>query len=269
MDKFIPNFKIETPTLITKRSILSTVSKIWDPIGIFSPVILQLQLLLQSLWQLHVSWDDELPNSINKTFLEALKEVEELREYRLGRALVPPSITNADTLELHGFCDGGESAYGAVVWLRYQTEQTFRLTFLSSKTYIAPIKKCSVPRLELMSAVILIRLVAVVKTMVKVAKITLWTDSATVLHWLHTPVSNFKPFVSTRIQEILEVLPTASECFRYIKSSLNPADVLTKPKKNLNFLCGTEVRVFCNIQTLIGLANYPQKLIVQKLPSSN
>ena len=83
-----------------------------------------------------------------------------------------------------------------------------------------------------MAAVILARLVTVVRTVIDIAKITLWTDSATVLHWLQTPVSHFKPFVSTRVQEINERVPEAPDCFRYIKSSLNPADALTKPIQN-------------------------------------
>ena len=60
-------------------------------------------------------------------------------------------------------------------------------------------------------------------------EMTLWTDSATVLHCLHLPASNFKPFVSTRIQEIKEAISEVYNCFRYVKSSLNPADVVTKP----------------------------------------
>ena len=80
-----------------------------------------------------------------------------------------------------------------------------------------------------MAAVILVRLVTTVTSVIKISEMTLWTDSATVLHWLHLSSSNFKPFVSTRIQEIKEAIPEAPNCFGYVKSSLNPADVLTKP----------------------------------------
>ena len=198
----------------------------------FAPLSLKLRLLLQSLWQQRVSWDEELPSSIYSLFSQMLQEIQDLKDYRIPRRLVPDLITNP--IELHGFCDGGELAYGAVIYLRFPTELTFDLRFVCAKAYVAPLKKRSIPRLELMAAVILVRLVAVVRTVVNVENITLWTDSATVLSWLHMPASNFKPFVSTRVQEILETVPEAPDCFRYVKSSLNPADALTKKASNLN-----------------------------------
>ena len=204
---------------------------LWDPIGIFASLTLQVRLLLQSLWQLRVSWDEQLPESVCITFMKAMKAIMDLQEYRTPRRLLPDEF-HTNPVELHGFCDGGELAYGAVIWLRYRTEQDFKLKFLTSKAYVAPLKKRSIPRLELMAAVILARLVTTIRTVVNVAKVPLWTDSAIVLHWLHTPVTNFKPFVSTRIQEILETVPKAPNCYRYIKSNLNPADALTKITKN-------------------------------------
>ena len=109
---------------------------------------------------------------------------------------------------------------------------------------MAPLKKRSIPRLELMAAVILARLVTTIRTVVNVAKVTLWTDSAIVLHWLHTPVSKFKPFVSTRIQEILETVLEAPNCYRYIKSNLNPADALTKITKTFELSLGHQGPTF-------------------------
>ena len=80
-----------------------------------------------------------------------------------------------------------------------------------------------------MGRVVLTRFVASIKSVINVTKVFLWTDSATVLHWLSLPASNFKPFVSTRIQEIKETLPENADCFRYVNSPSNLADALTKP----------------------------------------
>ena len=49
-DDFRLNFVETVQKTNTKRSILSTVSKLWDPTGIFVPLTLQVRLLLQSLW---------------------------------------------------------------------------------------------------------------------------------------------------------------------------------------------------------------------------
>ena len=229
-DEFRPNFDVVIPARITKRTVLSAVSKLWDPTGIFAPLCLKLRLLLQSLWQQHVSWDEELPISICEVFKEAMEDIQHLQEYRIPRRLNPGPVN--EEVELHGFCDGGELAYGAVIWLRYPaTNNTFIVKFLTAKAYVAPLKKRSIPRLELMAAVVMARLVSVVRTVINLTNIALWTDSATVLNWLQTPVSHFKSFVSTRIQEIKETVPEAPGCFRYIKSKLNPADALTRHAK--------------------------------------
>ena len=48
------------------------------------------------------------------------------------------------------------------------------------------------------------------------------------LHWLSFPASNFKPFVSTSIQEIKETLSENADCFQYVNTRSNPADALIK-----------------------------------------
>ena len=60
--------------------------------------------------------------------------------------------------ELHGFCDASAKAYGAVVYLRVVTTCGIYVRFLVSKTRVAPLSNQTIPRLELLSAVILARL---------------------------------------------------------------------------------------------------------------
>lgn len=46
---------------ITKRSLLSDISKLYDPLGWFSPVTMKVKLIFQQVWALDITWDDELP----------------------------------------------------------------------------------------------------------------------------------------------------------------------------------------------------------------
>ena len=68
------------------------------------------------------------------------------------------------SFELHGFSDASSIVYGAVVYLRivYRDGKT-SLVIVASKTCVAPIKAQIIPRLELLAAVILTRLVATLK----------------------------------------------------------------------------------------------------------
>ena len=46
---------------LTKRSLLSAVSSVFDPLGLFTPCTILGKQLLQSVWRLKISWDQELP----------------------------------------------------------------------------------------------------------------------------------------------------------------------------------------------------------------
>ena len=221
----IPNLKITDS--LTKRTILGVISKFWDPIGIFAPVTLRLRILLQSLWLLRIFWDDPVSKEIESNVLYIIEEMQALNQVELPRSVKPDNVTG--NAELHEFCDGGEQAYGAAIWLRWPTSDGFVLRFVAAKSFVAPIKRKSTPRLELLGALILSRMLTSIKTIIAASNVYMWTDSAVVLHWLSKPSSKFKAFVSTRVQEIQESLSDIPACFKYIDSKLNPADALTKP----------------------------------------
>ena len=111
-DNFRPNFEVSLQDPVTKRSILSAAAKLWDPLGIFAPLTLNLRLLLKSLWQLEISWDATFPNSIIQRCKLILNQISALQNFQIPRRLKPDLITGP--VELHGFCDGGEQAYGAL-----------------------------------------------------------------------------------------------------------------------------------------------------------
>lgn len=109
--------------------------------------------------------------------------------------------------ELHGFSDAGDMAYGACCFLRWQLDDgRFRCTFVASKAMVAPLKRRSIPRLELMGCVVLSRLVKSVEDSLRMdiqAK-HMWVDSTTILTWLNSPARTYKPFVGSRVAEIQE-----------------------------------------------------------------
>ncbi|GFY40127.1 integrase catalytic domain-containing protein [Trichonephila inaurata madagascariensis] len=65
---------VEDDTPVTKRKgILSTVHKIFDPLGFTCPVTLGPKVLLQECWKLKVSWDTELPPPLVKNLKDGEK----------------------------------------------------------------------------------------------------------------------------------------------------------------------------------------------------
>ena len=66
---FIPGPKFEV-ILITKRSILSDVARIFHPCGFLGPVLILGRLLVQLAWESDLSWDDDLPEDMRSQWLE-------------------------------------------------------------------------------------------------------------------------------------------------------------------------------------------------------
>ncbi len=96
------------------------------------------------------------------------------------------------------------------------------MAFLTARSRVAPKKQQSIPHLELCAA--LTQLAKVVKTELNlpIHQFTLWTDSTTVLIWLHSDSCRFKVFVGTRVAKIQDI--TDQHTWRYVPSTLNPAD---------------------------------------------
>ncbi|KAJ8985407.1 hypothetical protein NQ317_017034, partial [Molorchus minor] len=46
---------------VTKRHILSTICKIFDPLGLLCPFIILAKIILQQLWRLKLQWDESVP----------------------------------------------------------------------------------------------------------------------------------------------------------------------------------------------------------------
>ncbi|GIY88029.1 uncharacterized protein CDAR_413241 [Caerostris darwini] len=66
---------------------------------------------------------------------------------------------NYDSIEIHCFCDASEKAFGSVIFLRFTKDEKVRTAFVTSKSRLAPIKRMTLPRLELMGAVVGARLI--------------------------------------------------------------------------------------------------------------
>ena len=71
---------------------------------------------------------------------------------------------NLKAAELHCFSDASEKGYAASVYVRFIYEDgRIDVKLVASKTKVAPLKKQSIPRLQLLGATILVRLAKTVQ----------------------------------------------------------------------------------------------------------
>lgn len=99
---------------------------------------------------------------------------------------------------------------------------------VAAKTKVSPLKAMSIPRLELMSAVLGVRLTISTSNALKVKpdQITYWSDSMNVLWWIRSPSRKYQSFVANRIGEIQT--STNPNKWQHVPSEQNPADLLTR-----------------------------------------
>ncbi|RWR99520.1 uncharacterized protein B4U79_08668, partial [Dinothrombium tinctorium] len=208
----------------TKRSVLQASSRIFDPLGFLSPYTVQVKVLFQCLWEKGIQWDEELTDDLRSKWNEWCSQLHLLRSIKVERCL---KVTNASSTELHIFCDSSIFAYGAVAYMRCEYENCkVKTTFVMSKSRVAPLKKMTLPRLELMGALIGARLAKYLNKLFQNKRIHLWTDSMITLHWIRGTAKRWKPFVENRIAEIHE--HTDPSNWSYCEGTTNPADKLTR-----------------------------------------
>ncbi|XP_031350590.1 uncharacterized protein LOC116176246 [Photinus pyralis] len=94
---------------ISKRTILSTTCQIFDPLGLLGPIIIISKIIIQKLWQLKLEWDQPIPNSISTDWVKFRSELSVLNTLNIARHVVIP---DALSIEMHGFADASEKAYG-------------------------------------------------------------------------------------------------------------------------------------------------------------
>ncbi|GFR16418.1 integrase catalytic domain-containing protein [Trichonephila clavata] len=124
--------------IVTKKSVISTIARIFDPLGLIGPIITRAKIFLQSLWQLKLNWNDPLPSNLVsywKSFIDALESIDCLKIPRY--CLQDKSIRT----ELHGFSDSSEKAYSAALYLRcINSSGQISVRLLCSKSKVAPLK---------------------------------------------------------------------------------------------------------------------------------
>ena len=98
------------------------------------------------------------------------------------------------------------------------------MSLVIAKTKVEPIKRLTIPRLELNGAVIAVRLLHHCRNALDIPLNSTfgWTDSTIVLSWWRDDPSRFKPFVGNRVAQIVELIPGSQ--WRHVPGDSNPAD---------------------------------------------
>ncbi|XP_075150712.1 uncharacterized protein LOC142224812 [Haematobia irritans] len=226
-DNFLFSFSPKSyPGSVTKRTILSLSSSLFDPLGFLATLIIKAKIILQELWILNIAWDESIPQDLHTAWINLVHDFELLSSLQISRYCLSP---NPISIQLHGFCDSSIRPYGCCLYIRVKTMSgKVHSQLYTAKSRVAPTKRKSLPNLELCGAQLLSRLYMKTRNILNIPKssVFLWTDSQIVLHWLKQHSSTLSVFVGNRISEIQD---STSDCnWRHVPSSLNPADIVSR-----------------------------------------
>ena len=205
---------------LTKRQALSVCSKVYDPLGLLSPITVKGKLFIQGLWKSKVGWDDRLGNDAVHRFNNIVSEYEQLHLIKFPRSL----CCKQDDSVLHIFCDASTQACGAVAYL-YNKEGS---GLLMSRSRVAPVKTKSVPQLELTAVLVGCRMAKYICTVLqRHFTISVWSDNLPCLQCILGNQSTIV-YVKNRVGEILTLQKEINFSLHHVGSKENPADLLSR-----------------------------------------
>ncbi|GFX40583.1 integrase catalytic domain-containing protein [Trichonephila clavipes] len=145
------------------------------------------------------------------------------------KGLLQLDTGDSSEVQIHTFSDASQKAYGADAFLRVKHKDRVSVDLVTSKSRVAPLKRLSLPRLELMGALLAARLAKEVKKILDQKCSTrafFWTDSQVTLHWIKGPSHRWKPFVANGVREIQSL--TDPNSWFHCSGNDNPTDLLTR-----------------------------------------
>lgn len=214
------------PEIITKRIILSFTQRLFDPLGMISPVLICPKILLQQIWTQGLDWDSEVSENEATAFRYWIDQLNWLEAVRIPRWAFGVKHEKS-SLSLHAFVDASRVAYAAVIYARLEMENKVEVVFVSAKARIAPKGTTTIPRLELLAATVGARLMSSTVSAVPDlhCKLYYWSDSSTVLAWIQRN-KQWATFVWNRVQEIRQL--TNAGDWSHVPGTVNPADLASR-----------------------------------------
>lgn len=211
---------------LTRRSILSVLSSVFDPLGLLAPVIIKGKLMLQKCCREKLDWDDELPPDLCSQWLNWTQSLSTVEILSFPRCYKPQDFGKPTKVELHCFSDASTDGYGACIYIRLvNNQQRVTTSLVLAKSRVAPSDTTTIPRLELQAAVLSATLCDFVKQQLhnlNVDRTYFYTDSQVVMGYINNDARRFLIYVSNRVQKIRNL--TDPKDWHFVPTKQNPAD---------------------------------------------
>jgi len=208
----------EGPT--TKRQLLQTVAKFYNPLRFTFLCLLSGNCYSRTPG---AGRYELLPPDLGARWHTWVSKLTSLSQVHIPRWLA----TSKGNFQVHVFWDTSERAYGAALYVRLTKDDKTLTRLAFSQNRLAPVKRVTMPRLELLAALVGTRLLHYfcAATGYNIKQAILCSDAIVTLGWIHSDPIRWKTFVCNRVTEIQTFMnPTQ---WRHCLWLDNPADHLS------------------------------------------
>ena len=209
-----------TPAVLTKRGILAYLAKVYDPLGLLSPMLLEGKILYREVCEAEVRWDGIIPDDLSKRW----RKWESALPRYLSFPRSIPTYPEFQEVQLHSFGDASKKGLCAVVYAVVQQESGEVQRLVTAKSRLAK-TNLTIPRLELVAGHMAVNLAVNVRNALEGFKmaenIHCWLDSSVALHWLNDH-GQYRQFVASRVNKIRS---HPNVLWRQLPTAENPADL--------------------------------------------
>ena len=186
---------------LTRRGILSTISSIFDPLGLASPFLLKGRKILQQITTENNNWDDDLTPKMRSDWLQWRDEVLELQNLEIQRCYKSPDF-KAVSYSLHSFSDASDYGYGSATYLRQvDIAGNVCVSLVMGKSRVVPSDAPTIVRMELTALCLSAKVSAMLLEeldMDGLAVDAYWTDSMVVLGYIQNDQKRYRTYVANR-----------------------------------------------------------------------
>lgn len=214
---------------VTRRILLGIVNSCYDVYGFLAPLLIQLKIALRNLFskELNLSWDDPINEVTKEKWVKMLQLLKGAEIMRFPRRIKPDCTVGDPILVMCN--DGSKDAMCCTAHVRWQLENgEFECRLLAAKSRVTPLRTMSIPRTEMQSAVMSVRLSKAIQhhMAMKFESVVHIVDSTCTLATLHKDTVGLKEFMGPRVAECLET--TKPKDWNHVPSAENISDLATR-----------------------------------------
>ncbi|XP_066923501.1 uncharacterized protein [Clytia hemisphaerica] len=114
-----PTLVSTVPENLTRRQCVAKVAELYDITGLITPIVATMKLDLHDLVTRKLDWDDALPDNIRTIWLDHFDMMNEIKQIKYQRAVVPEDAASLDIQTLD-FGDASKSLICVAIYVRFK-----------------------------------------------------------------------------------------------------------------------------------------------------